>query len=796
MRLHSIRVRDFRCFTDEVAMHPLGDGLNIVSGQNESGKSTLLDALFYAFFERHRMTGQQAESILPRASKVQPQVQVEFACGESRYTLTKRFVKQPEAELKSLGGPRFIGDDAEEKLAELLSFSMPTRGRSTAPLQGKFGLLWVRQTESYSTLEPSEGASADIRKAMASELQEASLDEQSRKFQAEMEEAYHALVDRRGRPRGAYLEAQQRVAEARRAYAATCELSNQFSGDVARLDEAAAALAEARQSDTLVRLRGERDAHRAQLAALEGQQHRVRQLEAEHRLARAHENKLREAREAFTAHRIQQRELEAWLRRLSVDCKRLEAEVETQTRGAEQADRQCKELEEKEAELRDSLLAKRETLAPFRQLSVAFHLSESLKPSVNGDSVPPQGTVKLEGPSRIAFAELGSIRIRSADDTQPDAPELVKAIEDLEKSLQHALAALASGRQKRSNHQIALASAQAQLHVTREQRRIKQEQLIKHSEGSSQSTPGQDAPGQDKEQREAIEQKEHDLLGSLEIAEKQRLSAGAALQEAKADFDAHKPDELKSQVASAERALTHETQHRRALEDAVLSLRAKLEATAEPAALERLEELGEELEHAERVLSHIETEAKGLKLLQDLLKEARATQKDATVTLVEERIAPRLALTLGEAQPLLDKNLRLKGVARRSEEPFDELSIGTREQLSILTRLAMAECFADAGHACSLVLDDALVYSDSKRLQSMKRILEHASARVQILLFTCRPEDYADLNATRFELTPARQVVREPAAQQKPQCPTRPKRPPKKEAPAPPAQLSLRAVRQ
>ena len=53
MRLRRIEIAQFRKLTGPVVLDGLGDGLIVVSGDNEEGKSTVLAALKAAFFEHH-----------------------------------------------------------------------------------------------------------------------------------------------------------------------------------------------------------------------------------------------------------------------------------------------------------------------------------------------------------------------------------------------------------------------------------------------------------------------------------------------------------------------------------------------------------------------------------------------------------------------------------------------------------------------------------------------------------------------------------------------------------------------
>lgn len=76
---------------------------------------------------------------------------------------------------------------------------------------------------------------------------------------------------------------------------------------------------------------------------------------------------------------------------------------------------------------------------------------------------------------------------------------------------------------------------------------------------------------------------------------------------------------------------------------------------------------------------------------------------------------------------------------------FEALSVGAREQMGLVARLAYADLLQAAGRPTLLILDDALVHTDSARLGQMKRVLYDAAARHQILIFTCHPAAWRDL---------------------------------------------------
>ncbi len=80
-------------------------------------------------------------------------------------------------------------------------------------------------------------------------------------------------------------------------------------------------------------------------------------------------------------------------------------------------------------------------------------------------------------------------------------------------------------------------------------------------------------------------------------------------------------------------------------------------------------------------------------------------------------------------------------------EPFQALSVGAREQVAVITRLALADALRASGRPAAVILDDALVNADEGRLERMHLVLHKAARALQILVLTCRERDFARLGA-------------------------------------------------
>ena len=86
MKLRALELEQFRKFDRRVKIAGIADGLNLVAGPNEMGKSTLFAALQAVLFERHRSQAQSVKSLQPAGHEgATPRVALEFEAGGRRY---------------------------------------------------------------------------------------------------------------------------------------------------------------------------------------------------------------------------------------------------------------------------------------------------------------------------------------------------------------------------------------------------------------------------------------------------------------------------------------------------------------------------------------------------------------------------------------------------------------------------------------------------------------------------------------------------------------------------------------
>lgn len=95
MRLRALRVFDIRQFGGRgVALEGIEDGLNSFAEPNETGKSTLFEALHAAMFEKFTSSGKAVQGLRPYAGG-NPRVSIDLETGEGLFRVEKRFTKGP-----------------------------------------------------------------------------------------------------------------------------------------------------------------------------------------------------------------------------------------------------------------------------------------------------------------------------------------------------------------------------------------------------------------------------------------------------------------------------------------------------------------------------------------------------------------------------------------------------------------------------------------------------------------------------------------------------------------------------
>ena len=214
MKLRKLSVNQFKRFTEPTRLGELCDGLNLVVGPNELGKSTLLDALRAVLFERNSSRAQQIKALQNDRSGAAPVIELVFEVNGAEYTLTKRFVKSPYARLQCPDGTLLEADAAENRLRSLLGFAEAGNRGATSETLGMWGVLWVQQGQSFGSPDLPDSALASLSAGLESEVGTVLGGRRGRELPQVIEQQRGELVTaRRRQPRGEYKDTLEHVSE-------------------------------------------------------------------------------------------------------------------------------------------------------------------------------------------------------------------------------------------------------------------------------------------------------------------------------------------------------------------------------------------------------------------------------------------------------------------------------------------------------------------------------------------------------------------------------------------------------
>ena len=894
MQLKRLRVAQLRRFQQPLELADLAPGINLITGPNESGKSTLVRAIRAAFFERHRSSS--VTDLQPHGdSSAAPEVELEFCWQDQAWHLNKRFLARKRCDLRidrlasaasTEASEALNGDEAEERLAELLGFSHPSRGASKAEHWGIPGLLWIEQGAGHELREAVAHAGNHLHSALGGELGELGEIASSSGdavLQA-VETQKKALLTDKGHPRGDYKAQQQALEERRHALTELDARITAYRDQVDRLatlrqqhgedqrdkpwealraqqHAAQAQLDQVEQLQQVQRhdeqqrgpLQRQLDLLRSQLDGFEQQRKTLEQRQAAEQKARdrlaalsAREPALAEAlahtQAAYQAARARLRQAQRQQRRDSLQ--QTLAQLAQQLKALDHSLAQARKVQAELLEQRQQLQRDQIDPHPLKELRhaeqarsereirrqgiatrVRFELRPGQQLTLGNTPLADSGEELLLEPVELLIPEVGRLQIiPGGEDLSALAREhqrLSERISALRAQLKvadlaEAEARAASEQSLKTKIQVnqALLSSLAPEGIellAQQQQALRQQQasLSTELETTSESSTKKPAdhtrsatPTQalDPNQAEAQLETAHQALDLAEKAQKdhqlalttaqseahssanerQRLQAeleaperqtqlrslNQALTDTLAEqqtlaqriearqqqIEAARPEILKQDVARFASSAEQSEGAARARELELNRLESHLEALSAEGLEEQRAECQLACEQLERAVHALERRAKALSLLQTLLRQQRQALTQRLQAPLQTHINRYLSLLFPHAglsvdEQLIPHQITRTGNAGTEHELIDSLSFGAREQLGLISRFAYADLLQQAGQPTLIILDDALVHSDSHRLAQMKRILFDAAQRHQVLLFTCHPEHWRDLGA-------------------------------------------------
>src|SRR5581483_4961052 len=243
----------------------------------------------------------------------------------------------------------------------------------------------------------------------------------------------------------------------------------------------------------------------------------------------------------------------------------------------------------------------------------------------------------------------------------------------------------------------------------------------------------------------------HDrLLQATDAARRAEAQLAAAADVA----DRARPDDLKAALDNATAVLDKLDAERAGAERTHTEIRTKLALMGDEGLHDKLAEAEADVEHRRRQRTRTEERAAAARRLYDTLLRCRAEARHAYVGPLRAKIESLGRVVFGDdfavevADDLRITRRTLGGVTL----DFDQLSTGAREQLCVLARLACAALVAEDG-GVPVILDDALGWSDARRLERLGAAFNVVGQQAQVIVLTCMPERYRHIgSATRVRL--------------------------------------------
>jgi AAA domain len=121
MKLHRLILTNYRGITHRDIEFP-DRGVVVVSGANEIGKSSMIEALDLLLHSKDRSTKKEVKQVKPTHADVGAEITAEISTGPYRFVYHKRFHKRCETQLTVLTPRReqLTGDEAHERVLALL----------------------------------------------------------------------------------------------------------------------------------------------------------------------------------------------------------------------------------------------------------------------------------------------------------------------------------------------------------------------------------------------------------------------------------------------------------------------------------------------------------------------------------------------------------------------------------------------------------------------------------------------------------------------------------------------------
>ncbi|WP_186582706.1 ABC transporter [Synechococcus sp. MEDNS5] len=162
-------MRLIRCRLESVRRHRIlevgfAPGLTLIGGGNETGKSSLVEAMHRTLFVRATATGAAVRDLRSEMHAGHPQIELDFEADGHHWSLQKSFSGAGgTCRLSRMGAPAHLGGEAEDRLASLLGVEEIIGSRQVNRiLPSRWAHLWVMQGLAGRNLLELDGSHYDL----------------------------------------------------------------------------------------------------------------------------------------------------------------------------------------------------------------------------------------------------------------------------------------------------------------------------------------------------------------------------------------------------------------------------------------------------------------------------------------------------------------------------------------------------------------------------------------------------------------------------------------------------------
>jgi len=161
MKLHWVELENWRQHTK--ARIDFDEDATVIYGPNETGKSTVLEALSRGFFDRSSSRAEAIKCVKPLAASgnVTSTVRIEFTLNKTTYRVEKNFNLRRGTSLYKVVGEKPVlqaqDNSADEQLIRLLEADLPSLRGSKPSHWGAFRWLWAPQENRELPTDDKEG---------------------------------------------------------------------------------------------------------------------------------------------------------------------------------------------------------------------------------------------------------------------------------------------------------------------------------------------------------------------------------------------------------------------------------------------------------------------------------------------------------------------------------------------------------------------------------------------------------------------------------------------------------------